>query len=95
MLGHGCVQEEILFVIYPELIISRLFTERLDDNDALLITGKLPVSEHNHMLMAVHLVELESSKSCTIAFSCKQDVKGSQSTRATPILSNSLEILLT
>ena len=39
VLGQGCVQEEIRFVICPELIVSRLFTEKLDDNEALVVTG--------------------------------------------------------
>ena len=41
MLGSGCVQEEIRFVICPELMLSRLFTEVLDDTEALLIVGEL------------------------------------------------------
>lgn len=36
----GLVQEEIRFLINPELIVSRLFTEALDDNDCLIITGR-------------------------------------------------------
>jgi poly(ADP-ribose) glycohydrolase len=39
VLGTGCVQEEIRFVICPELIVSRLFTECLADNEALIISG--------------------------------------------------------
>ena len=39
VLGRGCVQEEIRFLISPELIVSRLFTERLGDNECLIITG--------------------------------------------------------
>ncbi|XP_035523845.1 poly(ADP-ribose) glycohydrolase [Morone saxatilis] len=39
VLGDGLVQEEILFVINPELIVSRLFTEKLGDNECLIITG--------------------------------------------------------
>ncbi|XP_036974287.1 poly(ADP-ribose) glycohydrolase isoform X2 [Acanthopagrus latus] len=39
VLGAGLVQEEILFLINPELIVSRLFTERLEDNECLIITG--------------------------------------------------------
>ncbi|PSN52583.1 hypothetical protein C0J52_13081 [Blattella germanica] len=39
VLGGGCVQEEIRFVICPELIVSRLFTEALDLTEALLIVG--------------------------------------------------------
>lgn len=39
VLGSGLVQEEILFLINPELIVSRLFTEKLEDNECLIITG--------------------------------------------------------
>ncbi|GFT97314.1 poly(ADP-ribose) glycohydrolase [Nephila pilipes] len=39
VLGGGCVQEEIRFVICPELIISRLFTERLGPTEVLIVTG--------------------------------------------------------
>jgi poly(ADP-ribose) glycohydrolase len=40
VLGGGAVQEEILFVLYPELLISRLFTENMAPNEAVVITGK-------------------------------------------------------
>lgn len=39
VLGSGLVQEEILFLINPELIVSRLFTEKLANNECLVITG--------------------------------------------------------
>lgn len=39
VLGMGCVQEEIRFVICPELLISRLFTERLAKNECLVVMG--------------------------------------------------------
>ncbi|KAK4881299.1 hypothetical protein RN001_004618 [Aquatica leii] len=39
VLGFGCVQEEIRFLICPELLISRLFTEQLGPTEALLIIG--------------------------------------------------------
>ncbi|KAI0212171.1 Poly(ADP-ribose) glycohydrolase [Lamellibrachia satsuma] len=39
VLGEGSVQEEIRFVICPELIVSLLFTEVLEDNEAVVITG--------------------------------------------------------
>lgn len=39
VLNYGCVQEEIRFVICPELLISRLFTECLDDNECMIIMG--------------------------------------------------------
>ena len=37
----GCVQEEIQFIIHPELIVSRLFTEKLADNEVVIIKGML------------------------------------------------------
>lgn len=40
VLGYGCVQEEIRYIICPELIVSRLFTEQLNSNEALVVTGE-------------------------------------------------------
>ena len=39
VLGAGCVQEEIRFMINPEMILSRLFTEMLERNECLVMTG--------------------------------------------------------
>lgn len=39
VLGGGCVQEEIRFMICPEMIVSRLFTEALGPREVLVITG--------------------------------------------------------
>ncbi|GAV06468.1 hypothetical protein RvY_16452 [Ramazzottius varieornatus] len=39
VLGEGCVQEEIRFVLNPELLVSRLFTECLEPSECLVITG--------------------------------------------------------
>ncbi|KAI8797222.1 poly(ADP-ribose) glycohydrolase, partial [Biomphalaria glabrata] len=39
VLGRGLVQEEIRFIICPEMIVSRLFTETLLDNEVLIMTG--------------------------------------------------------
>lgn len=39
VLRSGLVQEEIRFVINPELMVSMLFTETLLENECLLITG--------------------------------------------------------
>ncbi|XP_037319461.2 poly(ADP-ribose) glycohydrolase isoform X2 [Pungitius pungitius] len=44
--GSGLVQEEIRFLINPELIISRLFTEALDPNECLIITGTQQYSKY-------------------------------------------------
>lgn len=39
VLNTGSVQEEIKFLTCPELILSRLFTERLENNEVLIVTG--------------------------------------------------------
>ncbi|TPX68175.1 hypothetical protein SpCBS45565_g03241 [Spizellomyces sp. 'palustris'] len=39
VLGHGCVQEEIRFIINPELLVSRLFTEELLPHEAVFMIG--------------------------------------------------------
>lgn len=39
VLGGGCVQEEIRFMMCPELIVSRLFTEALGSREVLVING--------------------------------------------------------
>ncbi|KAM9727227.1 poly(ADP-ribose) glycohydrolase isoform 2-T2 [Menidia menidia] len=44
--GHGLVQEEIRFIINAELIVSRLFTEALDHNECLIITGTEQYSKY-------------------------------------------------
>ncbi|XP_053213629.1 poly(ADP-ribose) glycohydrolase-like [Panonychus citri] len=38
-LTYGMVQEEVRFVINPELIVSMLFTEKMLDNEAVVIIG--------------------------------------------------------
>lgn len=45
VLGRGLVQEEIRFLQCPELIVARLFTEKLSDNECLKITGRHQVQE--------------------------------------------------
>lgn len=47
VLNYGCVQEEIRFVICPELLCSRLFTEALLDNECLYILGCERFSYYN------------------------------------------------
>ncbi|XP_072312612.1 poly(ADP-ribose) glycohydrolase-like [Eucyclogobius newberryi] len=44
--GLGLVQEEIRFLINPELIVSRLFTEVLDHNECLVVTGTQQFSKY-------------------------------------------------
>lgn len=45
--GGGLVQEEIRFIINPELIVSRLFTEALENNECLIITGTEQYSKYS------------------------------------------------
>ncbi|XP_061084581.1 poly(ADP-ribose) glycohydrolase-like [Conger conger] len=46
VLGQGLVQEEIRFLINPELIVSRLFTEALHHNECLIVTGAEQYSKY-------------------------------------------------
>ncbi|KAI9328368.1 Poly glycohydrolase [Obelidium mucronatum] len=39
VLSQGAVQEEILFIIYPEMLASMLFSQQMMDNEAVFITG--------------------------------------------------------
>jgi len=39
VLGRGCVQEEIRFLGFTEMIVTRLFTEELADHECLVVTG--------------------------------------------------------
>nr|XP_054600087.1 poly(ADP-ribose) glycohydrolase isoform X2 [Nothobranchius furzeri] len=47
VLDSGLLQEEILFLMNPELIVSRLFTEKLADNECLIITGSQQFSSYS------------------------------------------------
>lgn len=58
MLSNGCVQEEIRFVICPELILSRLFTEVLDDTEALVVTGTMLLTDRQDSLVCNHRASL-------------------------------------
>lgn len=46
VLGKGSVQEEILFLKFPELIMAKLFTSRLADNECLIISGHEQFNDH-------------------------------------------------
>ncbi|KAG6462644.1 poly(ADP-ribose) glycohydrolase isoform X2 [Manduca sexta] len=47
VLTYGCVQEEIRFVICPELIVTMLFTEMMKPDEAVLILGCERYSEYS------------------------------------------------
>ncbi|XP_073537807.1 poly(ADP-ribose) glycohydrolase-like [Phyllobates terribilis] len=44
--SEGLEQEQIRFIINPELIAARLFTEELENNECLIITGAEQYSEY-------------------------------------------------
>ncbi|KAI9193663.1 cytosolic poly glycohydrolase [Polychytrium aggregatum] len=46
VVGRGAVQEEIRFILSPELIVSRLFVEELQDYECVLIVGAQRYSRH-------------------------------------------------
>lgn len=47
VLGTGLVQEEIRFLINTELIVTRLFTEKLQNDECLVITGAQQYSKYS------------------------------------------------
>jgi poly(ADP-ribose) glycohydrolase len=47
VLKNGCVQEEILFAIFPELLVTRLVvSSELEDNEAVIVYGARRFSEY-------------------------------------------------
>ncbi|CAI2366239.1 unnamed protein product [Moneuplotes crassus] len=38
-MNHGCVQEEILFLIYPELLMALILCPKMEKNEAIMIKG--------------------------------------------------------
>ncbi|XP_022175441.1 poly(ADP-ribose) glycohydrolase isoform X1 [Myzus persicae] len=47
VLGHGSVQEEIRFLICPELLVSMLFSEKMLHTEAIIITGVERFSDYS------------------------------------------------
>ena len=47
VLEGGCVQEEILFAVEPEAIVSMFFMEVMDDNDAIRIDNTIQYSNYS------------------------------------------------
>jgi Poly (ADP-ribose) glycohydrolase (PARG) len=46
VLNGGCVQEEILFSIYPELLISMILCPVMEENEAIAITGAIRAANY-------------------------------------------------
>jgi poly(ADP-ribose) glycohydrolase len=45
-IAYGCVQEEIMFCVFPELIVSRLFCPVMKPDEAIVIHGAEQFSTH-------------------------------------------------
>ncbi|XP_003964099.2 poly(ADP-ribose) glycohydrolase [Takifugu rubripes] len=60
--GHGLVQEEIRFVINAELIVSRLFTEALEHDECLIITGTEQYSKYSGYAESYKWVQHDEDK---------------------------------
>lgn len=45
-MGHGCVQEEIFFLIYPELLFSLMIFPPMGDHEAIIMTGAKRFSDY-------------------------------------------------
>ena len=54
VLEGGCVQEEILFAVQPEAIISMFFMEVMDNNDAIRINNTIEYSTHGAIGLVGH-----------------------------------------
>jgi poly(ADP-ribose) glycohydrolase len=46
VLRGGCVQEEIMFLTHPEMLLSLLFWSRMQAHEAILITGAERTAQH-------------------------------------------------
>ncbi|KAJ3128161.1 hypothetical protein HK098_005061 [Nowakowskiella sp. JEL0407] len=46
-LSSGCVQEEILFMLNPELIVTMLVAERMDENECLHVFGTERINSYS------------------------------------------------
>lgn len=87
VLSRGAVQEEILFLIYPELIASRLFTEKLNFNEAVIVTGRSAVS--------LNILKISQVSKEIIRSGLFQGVNDFQNIKGMLQASNLLEITLT
>ena len=47
VLGGGCVQEEILFAVEPEAIVSMLLMQKMEDKDAIRIDNLIQYSKYS------------------------------------------------
>jgi hypothetical protein len=47
VLNFGCVQEEILFSIYPELLVSMFFCRKMKNDEAIVLKGATRVANYS------------------------------------------------
>ena len=79
VLSGGCVQEEILFVVEPEAIVSIFFMEKMEDNDAIRIDNLIQFSNYSGYGRSFKYEESAIKKGRNV----KELVKRSNSTRNT------------
>ena len=39
VIGRGSVEEQLRFLKCPELLLARLFSEKMTDNECIIVTG--------------------------------------------------------
>ncbi|CAG5090337.1 Oidioi.mRNA.OKI2018_I69.PAR.g12562.t1.cds [Oikopleura dioica] len=72
-LGRGCVQEEIRFMICPELIITQLLCEEMQKEEAIIVTGVQRFSNYSGYADSFRF---EGSYNDPLAVSYKRDCYG-------------------
>jgi hypothetical protein len=63
VLRGGCVQEEIMFVIYPECLVGLLLAEFMLNNEAIVIHGLLLLL----LLFIIYLFKVVNAFPTTLA----------------------------
>ena len=57
VLNFGCVQEEILFVIYPEMLVSMFFCKPMKENEAIVLRGARRVARYTGYAWSLKFAE--------------------------------------
>ncbi|KAI3643738.1 hypothetical protein MP228_009902 [Amoeboaphelidium protococcarum] len=74
VLGRGAVQEEILFCEHPELLVSMLLCERMDNNEAILIRGASRYACANGYASSLQFGGLYHDRSSVDSLRAKDDI---------------------
>ncbi|KAI3646255.1 hypothetical protein MP228_009183 [Amoeboaphelidium protococcarum] len=73
VLGRGAVQEEILFCEHPELLVSMLLCERMDDNEGIVIRGASRYGRTNGYASSLQFGGLNHDRSSVDSLRAKDD----------------------